>query len=81
MAYVTGFKESNMAEKLNSYANAEIIGFLPKPKNLICLNVQITIHSTNLFKFRRKPFQPSILQILIFIIMWMTKLKTWILNT
>ncbi|SFD37744.1 Peptidase family M28 [Algibacter lectus] len=32
MAYVTGFKESNMAEKLNSYANAEIIGFLPKAK-------------------------------------------------
>ena len=32
MAYVTGYKESNMAEKLNGYANAEIIGFLPKAK-------------------------------------------------
>ncbi|MCL5130092.1 MULTISPECIES: M20/M25/M40 family metallo-hydrolase [unclassified Algibacter] len=34
MAYVTGYKESNMAEKLNGYANSEIVGFLPKAKEI-----------------------------------------------
>ncbi|MBU2949535.1 M20/M25/M40 family metallo-hydrolase [Tamlana agarivorans] len=32
MAYVTGYKESNMADKLNSYAKEELIGFLPQAK-------------------------------------------------
>lgn len=32
MAYLTGYKESNMAEKLNEYAGFEMIGFLPKAK-------------------------------------------------
>ncbi|MDO6760901.1 M20/M25/M40 family metallo-hydrolase [Tamlana sp. 2_MG-2023] len=32
MAYVTGYKESNMAEKLNSYAKEELIGFLAQAK-------------------------------------------------
>ncbi|WP_308990906.1 M20/M25/M40 family metallo-hydrolase [Mariniflexile litorale] len=32
MAYITGYNMSNMAEKLNSYANTEIVGFLPKAK-------------------------------------------------
>ncbi|KAB1067515.1 M20/M25/M40 family metallo-hydrolase [Tamlana haliotis] len=31
-AYVTGYKKSNMAEKLNSYAKEELIGFLPQAK-------------------------------------------------
>jgi len=31
-AYITGYKLSNMAEKLNKYADAEIIGFLPQAK-------------------------------------------------
>jgi len=32
MAYITGYKLSNMAEKLNTYANTEMIGFLPQAK-------------------------------------------------
>lgn len=32
MAYVTGYKKSNMAEKLNIYANNEVVGFLPQAK-------------------------------------------------
>ncbi len=32
MAYITGYEMSNMAEKLNTYANNEIIGFLPQAK-------------------------------------------------
>ena len=31
-AYITGFKESNMADKLNEYSGKELIGFLPKAK-------------------------------------------------
>lgn len=30
MAYITGYEKSNMAKKLNTYAEKEIIGFLPK---------------------------------------------------
>jgi len=33
MAYITGYNESNMAEKLNAYADTEIVGFLPKAKS------------------------------------------------
>ncbi|TGV00509.1 M28 family metallopeptidase [Flavivirga rizhaonensis] len=32
MAYITGYKKSNMAEKLNSYAEEDIVGFLPQAK-------------------------------------------------
>ena len=32
MAYVTGFNESNMAEKLNGYVGEDIVGFLPQAK-------------------------------------------------
>ncbi|MDD7886361.1 M20/M25/M40 family metallo-hydrolase [Flavivirga sp. 57AJ16] len=32
MAYITGYKKSNMAEKLNDYAKEEIVGFLPQAK-------------------------------------------------
>jgi len=32
MAYVTGFEESNMADKFNEYSNKKILGFLPKAK-------------------------------------------------
>lgn len=32
MAYVTGFELSNMAEKLNNYAQEDIVGFLPQAK-------------------------------------------------
>ncbi|UKM65181.1 M28 family peptidase [Flavobacteriaceae bacterium GSB9] len=32
MAYITGFKMSNMAEKLNEYAQNKIVGFLPQAK-------------------------------------------------
>lgn len=32
MAYITGYNISNMAEKLNAYANDDIIGFLPQAK-------------------------------------------------
>jgi len=31
-AYLTGFEESNMAEKFNSYANKEVFGFFEKAK-------------------------------------------------
>lgn len=30
LAYLTGFENSNMAEKFNEYSKAEILGFLPK---------------------------------------------------
>ncbi|THD69884.1 M20/M25/M40 family metallo-hydrolase [Robertkochia marina] len=30
LAYLTGYEKSNMAEKLNSYAGEELIGFLPE---------------------------------------------------
>ncbi|MEL4308094.1 M28 family metallopeptidase [Joostella sp. CR20] len=30
LTYLTGFKESNMAEKINTYAGKDIVGFLPK---------------------------------------------------
>ena len=32
LAYITGYDKSNIAEKLNVYANEEIIGFLPQAK-------------------------------------------------
>ncbi len=32
MAYLTGFEESNLAEKFNEYSNEKILGFLPKAK-------------------------------------------------
>ncbi|MDO5972160.1 M20/M25/M40 family metallo-hydrolase [Flavivirga aquimarina] len=32
IAYLTGYKKSNMAEKLNSYAEEDIVGFLPQAK-------------------------------------------------
>ncbi|WP_299555699.1 M20/M25/M40 family metallo-hydrolase [Seonamhaeicola sp.] len=32
MAYITGFDRSNIADKLNTYAKSEIIGFFPKAK-------------------------------------------------
>ncbi|MDN3666064.1 M20/M25/M40 family metallo-hydrolase [Algibacter miyuki] len=32
MAYVTGYNESNMAEKLNGYVGEDIVGFLPQAK-------------------------------------------------
>lgn len=32
MAYITGYKKSNMAEKLNGYTKSEIVGFLPQAK-------------------------------------------------
>ncbi|AUS04702.1 M28 family metallopeptidase [Pseudotamlana carrageenivorans] len=32
MAYITGYKKSNMANQLNSYAHEELIGFLPQAK-------------------------------------------------
>lgn len=32
MAYITGFELTNMAEKLNGYAEATIVGFLPQAK-------------------------------------------------
>lgn len=32
MAYASGYEKSNMAEKLNAYADSEIVGFLPKAK-------------------------------------------------
>lgn len=31
-AYLTGFEESNMAEKFNEYSNEKVLGFLPKAK-------------------------------------------------
>ncbi len=31
-AYITGYKKSNMAEKINEYVGSELIGFLPKAK-------------------------------------------------
>ncbi|MCX2679669.1 M20/M25/M40 family metallo-hydrolase [Galbibacter sp. EGI 63066] len=30
LTYITGFKESNMAEKMNAYAGKDVVGFLPK---------------------------------------------------
>ena len=33
MAYLTGYNESNMAEKLNAYAGADVVGFLAKAKS------------------------------------------------
>ncbi len=33
MAYITGYKKSNMAQKLNDYANNEIVGFLSQAKS------------------------------------------------
>lgn len=33
MAYITGFNLTNMAQKLNDYAKAKIIGFLPQAKS------------------------------------------------
>ncbi|OEK07904.1 peptidase M28 [Flavivirga aquatica] len=33
IAYITGYKKSNMAEKLNQYTKEDIIGFLPKAKS------------------------------------------------
>ncbi len=32
MAYLTGFEESNLADKFNEYSNEKILGFLPKAK-------------------------------------------------
>ncbi len=32
LTYITGYKESNMAEKMNEYAGEEVTGFLPKAK-------------------------------------------------
>ncbi|WP_242204910.1 M28 family metallopeptidase [Aestuariivivens insulae] len=32
MAYISGYEKSNIAEKLNGYADKEIIGFFPKAK-------------------------------------------------
>ncbi|NMH87332.1 M20/M25/M40 family metallo-hydrolase [Flavivirga algicola] len=32
MAYITGYNKTNMAEKLNSYAKEDVVGFLPKAK-------------------------------------------------
>lgn len=32
MAYMSGYKKSNMAEKLNMYSGSDLIGFLPKAK-------------------------------------------------
>ncbi|GAA3616790.1 M20/M25/M40 family metallo-hydrolase [Flavivirga amylovorans] len=32
IAYLTGYKKSNMAEKLNSYVKEDIVGFLPQAK-------------------------------------------------
>lgn len=32
MAYISGYEKSNIAEKLNTYASSEIIGFFPKAK-------------------------------------------------
>ena len=32
IAYITGYKKSNMANKLNEYANDKLIGFLPQAK-------------------------------------------------
>jgi len=32
LAYLTGYENSNMAEKFNEYANANVLGFLPKAK-------------------------------------------------
>ena len=58
-----------MAEKLNGYANAEIIGFLPKAKEFNLFKRSDNYPFYKAFKFLRKPFQPSILQILIIIIM------------
>lgn len=31
-AYLTGFEESNLAEKFNEYSNEKVLGFLPKAK-------------------------------------------------
>lgn len=33
LAYITGFEKSNFAEKFNSYAKAEVLGFLPQAKD------------------------------------------------
>ena len=33
MAYITGYNLSNMAKKLNDYANSEVVGFLPQAKS------------------------------------------------
>ena len=33
MAYVTGYELTNMADKLNEYVNAHLVGFLPKAKS------------------------------------------------
>ncbi|WP_396603081.1 M28 family metallopeptidase [Algibacter sp. R77976] len=33
MAYISGYEKSNMAEKLNAYGSAEMIGFFPKAKS------------------------------------------------
>jgi len=33
MAYITGFELTNMAQKLNDYAQTEIVGFLPQAKS------------------------------------------------
>lgn len=32
-AYITGYEDTNMAEKMNEYAGKELIGFLPKAKD------------------------------------------------
>ncbi len=61
MAYMSGYDESNFAEKLNAYANAEVIGFFDKAKQMSLFRrsdnypfykaLQIPAHAISTFDF------------------------------
>ncbi|MFD1015664.1 M28 family metallopeptidase [Winogradskyella rapida] len=61
MAYMSGYEESNFAEKLNAYANAEVIGFFDKAKQMSLFRrsdnypfykaLQIPAHAISTFDF------------------------------
>lgn len=61
MAYITEFKKSNIAEKLNAYAENEIIGFLPKAEEFRLFmrsdnypfykNFEVPAHAISTFDF------------------------------
>lgn len=68
-AYLTGFKKSNMAQKINEYAGKELVGFYLRLKNISFLNDLIIIRFSRNLNYLLKPFQPLILPIMNIIIM------------
>ena len=78
--YMTGYKLSDMAEKMNAVYPV-FVQFLPLAKKYNLFEDLITMLSMKHLRFQRKPYQPLILKITTTTTRQVMKLRKWTLNT